>query len=199
MKYPQAYIDGYFTGDGAASLHRGQEIVADLYGNEDDLQRVREAVTQLGWRTRPRGHSSSTWRWTVPVAVHEEMRSRGIVLPASSSMRAVPRVYQTAEEGQKVAFLEGLFDSDGSVDLKRDHSTTVRYSTVSSVLAITLVRLLASLGIVASCRSYNMTRYRPNNLDQWQIRVRVGSMLRFKSLITLQEKKQRKLQMNSAL
>jgi len=63
----------------------------------------------------------------------------------------VPWIIFAGSSESRAAFLQGLFDTDGSVSA-RIHS--VRLSTSSDRLAHDVLRLLLSLGIVANCRQW---------------------------------------------
>lgn len=97
--------------------------------------------------------------------------------------KTVPEAYMRASVANRILLLQGLIDSDGSVNRSKEASTGVRFSSTSEVLAQQVRELAQSLGGTASClpegRNGTAGRrpqwcVRINRLPDWIVPVRLS-------------------------
>jgi intein-encoded DNA endonuclease-like protein len=187
---------GYFAGDGCYHLDTQGPYVygrADLYGQEADRARVEEVLKLLRVHTTVvKVHTSSVWRRAVS---RKDMWWVEPELQGSSHTKRVPmealsRLGEEAERG----FVEGLWDSDGSVGIYGTNSGSqgkhLRFSSVSQDLVNDLRCLLGKFGVESVCRFST----RKDGKKDCTLRVNRPFHKQFKELFTLQDKKQRILE-----
>lgn len=87
-------------------------------------------------------------------------REMGIDPLWKSHTKRVPYGIFRAKRENVVAFLQGLFDGDGTVNVKPNHSARIRFDTASKRLAKDVQLLLLNLGVVSTLTS------RRNKVDQ---------------------------------
>jgi hypothetical protein len=81
--------------------------------------------------------------------------------------KTIPAAYMTALISDRIALLQGLIDSDGSIET-RQHG--VRFTTTSQALAEQLAQLVRSLGGTASVKDDGRNG-QPTHRDRWNVRI----------------------------
>lgn len=121
-----------FTNSDASMIRRWRSVVASL-GLRSSCRRVRNI-----WRT-----------YVVARALRGVLLDLGLAFVRAPEKRA-PNGIDDAPAPVRAAFLQGLFDTDGSVG-----RGSVRFTTASLALARDVQRLLLSLGVVGFVSSQN--------------------------------------------
>lgn len=80
----------------------------------------------------------------------------------------IPEVYKGGSIEQRWALIQGLFDTDGSIE-NDTYRCGVRYSTTSKALAYDLQEVLYSLGVSSTVKMYS----REGNSDEYDVRVHI--------------------------
>jgi len=78
-----------------------------------------------------------------------ELRKLGLIGKYSYN-KSIPDLYMDGSISQKLSLLQGLFDTDGSVN----DDSTITYTTVSKVLSEQIIYLIRSLGGIATVREH---------------------------------------------
>lgn len=81
--------------------------------------------------------------------------------------KAIPEVYLRASVNQRVALLQGLIDTDGSVQRKQPN--TVRFDSTSERLAEQVGELAGGLGAVVSVRAHRLATGKAR--AQWRVSI----------------------------
>ncbi len=139
------YAFGLWLGDGnsqAASLTVGAE----------DLVYMRQRIVDAGYDIAREYQDSSQWRaWHIAFHLSRKWNPDGF--PARLRQlgvfgnKHIPEAYLTASPEQRLALLQGLMDTDGSIGTSQNKSPQVEFSTSSPALAESFHRLARSLGI----------------------------------------------------
>lgn len=93
---------------------------------------------------------------------------RGLALDVLSGAKFIPRRYLMADPAARIALLQGLMDTDGSVSKTRNRVT---FHTTSACLAGNVQELVESLGGIASERVYDRTH--EDKGTEYQVRMRL--------------------------
>lgn len=102
------------------------------------------------------------------------MKTRDVfkVIPEITGKKAnamfIPEVYKGGSIEQRWALIQGLFDTDGSIE-NDTYRCGVRYSTTSKALAYDLQEVLYSLGVSSTVKMYS----REGNSDEYDVRVHI--------------------------
>lgn len=81
--------------------------------------------------------------------------------------KCIPEIYMRGSVNDRVSLLQGLIDTDGSVERKQPN--TVRFTSTSEVLCRQVADLASGLGGVATVRQYRWTGL--HNRNQWRVNV----------------------------
>ena len=136
----EPYLFGVWLGDGAAAA--GQISIGF-----DDF----DATMHL---LRAAGHEIVSSRrdrtcWTVRVrGLQASLRALGVL-----GAKRVPDVYLTAGTGQRLALLQGLLDTDGSISTGNSGTPRVEFCSMNHDLATAVLYLARSLGWRATIRT----------------------------------------------
>ena len=152
------YVFGYWLGDG----HKGN---ATITVGHEDLEHVRQSITQAGYRVVSESLHQTGRAWCVNFNINKKVRdgfeSRIKALGVWND-KHIPEVYLTASPAQRKALLEGLMDSDGSIGAK----SQVEFSSSYPRLAESFHRLARSLGIKTTPR-WRKTKCKENCRFTW--------------------------------
>ena len=150
------YLVGVLLGDGSTS---GKSTVGLSSVDEDVLQRVRESLPE-GVHLRQSG-SGCDWRITTGrIGGSPSTRTRNTALVAcrqlgmmgkKSWQKRIPEQYLVASVEQRLALLQGLMDTDGTVSERG----AVTFCTTSEALRDGMLTLVRSLG----GRAWALTRH----------------------------------------
>ena len=136
------YLFGAWLGDGTAQQ-------AALTCHTDDLQHWTDTISSCGFipKSMNRPETPNTFRVgiTCEKGPGRHQRSFGGQLRKLGVLnnKHIPLVYLTGSESQRLALLQGLLDTDGSID---QHRGTVEFCTTTHDLADGVLFLSRSLG-----------------------------------------------------
>lgn len=165
------YLLGVLLGDGS---FRGSSVRCASHGDDVDelLDAFRAALPANVSVSARKNRNDTGWSFGFPRvpgteqanALKQAIRQLGLDGLLSSD-KFVPEVYLRAAPKDRLALLQGLIDSDGSID-----GSVASFSTTSRALADAVAELAMSLGGNASIAA--IPRRRGHHLDQWRVRVR---------------------------
>lgn len=138
------YTMGMMLGNGYLT---GSSVQVSV--NTADASEVQRRIKRGGERIGAVDTYGANTRFTVLQAV---FRIRQLNLDVSSGMKSIPSCYFTSSVEDRVALLQGLMDSDGSVSRTGNRLT---YHTTCEILAGGVQQLVECLGGIASIREYD--------------------------------------------
>jgi hypothetical protein len=119
------YWFGYWLGDGDST----QALIS--VGRQD----IDEVQTMLGGVRIPDKNGNYRLRFT---ELHRVLRAMGV-----AGDKHIPRAFKRAATEQRLALLQGLMDSDGTI---RKHNNNCQFAVQNEALALGCAELVASLG-----------------------------------------------------
>ena len=141
------YTLGLLLGDGTLRL-RNNCIRCEFTSDEADLEIYKQHIPYtLGTlRKDPRRNNviTTTVKGLAPAL-------REYKLYGTSYEKFIPKEYFYGDINQRLSLLQGLLDTDGTINKDRG---TVKFSTVSKQLSLDVVRLVRSLGGIATIAEY---------------------------------------------
>lgn len=172
---PWGYFLGLFTGDGNRDIRSGGRLASYVHitNMEPEVDRFfsewmepagysvkryakpgTQAVkytlsTGLGGRWEPRGSSRPP-----QLTLRDQMLEWGVDFKLAHEKRVPERVLASSADTRR-AFLQGLFDTDGYVDVRQG---TVGLSVASLGLALDVQTMLLDFGVPSKVKSYNNDR-----------------------------------------
>ena len=148
------YILGVFLGDGCC-----KERYLTLSSN--DLPVVEKVAKILNATAEKLSENNYSWRFMKggkAITTKEVFGDIASWVMRGSNEKAIPAYYLHGSRDQRIALLQGLFDTDGSVSSKSNGLAS--FSTTSSELYAGVSYLLRSLGLSASTSSKAVCRGR---------------------------------------
>ena len=148
------YILGVFIGDGCC-----KERYLTLSSN--DLPVVEKVAKLLDATAEKLSENNYSWRFMKggkAITTKEVFGDIASWVMRGSNEKAIPAYYLHGSSDQRIALLQGLFDTDGSVSSKSNGLAS--FSTTSSELYAGVSYLLRSLGLSASTSSKAVCRGR---------------------------------------
>ena len=148
------YILGVFLGDGCC-----KERYLTLSSN--DLPVVEKVAKLLNATAEKLSENNYSWRFMKggkAITTKEVFGDIASWVMRGSNEKAIPADYLHGSSDQRIALLQGLFDTDGSVSSKSNGLAS--FSTTSSELYAGVSYLLRSLGLSASTSSKAVCRGR---------------------------------------
>ena len=141
------YTLGLLLGDGTLRL-RNNCIRCEFTSDEADLEIYKQHIPYtLGTlRKDPRRNNVITTTVKGLAPALREYRLYG-----TSYEKFVPKEYFYGDINQRLSLLQGLLDTDGTINKDRG---TIKFSTVSKQLSLDVVRLVRSLGGIATIAEY---------------------------------------------
>lgn len=148
------YILGLFLGDG--SFRQGESNKALCFSSSDqELIHHIELIT--GWAAKKNQGENFSWTFDISdypknnrerknIWVEEFLQTFPSLIGAYSENKFIPEEYLFGSIEQRFSLLQGLMDTDGSIDSKG----RISFSTISSKLKDNLVELCQSLGMIAT-------------------------------------------------
>lgn len=147
VEYPEAdlpidpWVLGAWLGDGATSSGR-------ITAHPDDQPYMMEQFRAAGYEV---GGKTSCGNTFTVYGLHPQLRELGVL-----NNKHVPEVYLTASVSQRMALLQGLVDTDGSVI----QSGQCGFYNCNVKLVDAVVEILHSMGVKATRRTYHDKRGR---------------------------------------
>jgi hypothetical protein len=127
------YLLGVWLGDGSSTHPK-------IFGNESDL-------AEISYHVEIAGHQLGTLKRANPprTVCHRSVGGLGPLLRENSLLgnKHIPAAYFRASKNQRLALLQGLMDTDGSIDISRQCG----FTTTLPAMAKGFKELLRSLGI----------------------------------------------------
>ena len=192
-----AYLIGYWIGDGSISRNpsknRPDATITPLYGNYDDLPRVKKSLKTLGFSYEERPYYKNIcWRINPGLKFARTIKELGYTWPCGSYQKHLPVGWEDWSEEARRALTAGLIDSDGTVliQTKKHIRGGPRYDTRSERLIKEIILLFKSLGMETSYFKAPNGQIQSTNHT---IQVTRRSLHRFQRLIPLQKKKQERV------
>lgn len=149
--YIKPYSFGLLLGDGSFRYQPNQKAL--LYSSEDEFL-PSQIANEMNWDYKKNSDLNYNWtfKWknnsTHPnVWVEEILKDYPALLNAKSEHKFIPKEYLEGDIEQRFDLLNGLLDSDGSVDKEKGR---VSYYTISEQLKDNVCKLAQSLGFKTS-------------------------------------------------
>lgn len=161
--------DGSFRNNGKGS---GGVSMAAHTGDADEQQQVLATLLPAGVtivRRNRGGWAEFYFRGPGaprPNPLTQQIRELGL-FDKLGYEKSIPEPYLRASVTQRVALLQGLIDTDGSVD--RRQPNTVRFDSTSQMLAEQVAELVGGLGGIASARPSRLATDRAR--AQWRVLI----------------------------
>jgi len=158
------WLLGVYLGDGHFSTHSGNSLSCAITNSEKDIQRRvmtsaihGDKVTLVSAEKRaPRLSFAREKKNNERSEMAQALLKYGLC-DKGSSAKFIPADYLYADVESRVALLQGLVDTDGSVS---PGTQTVEYTTTSQSLAEQVCFLVRSLGGIASLSVKKCVKYR---------------------------------------
>lgn len=172
------YALGALIGNGCLTLNPltissdDPEVVASVADSMGVSHKLR-SVKGYAW-SFPVGKSASGSGRDVLLQTKDALASVPDLIGAYSTERRVPEAYMMASIEQRWALVQGLFDTDGTIDDSTGRFN-VSYSTFSEGLAEDVRQLLFSLGVSSSHKVHTRTRDDGRVSVEHDVHVRVGN------------------------
>lgn len=147
------YILGVFLGDGCCTERH-------LTLSSNDLPVVEKVAKLLNANAEKLSENNNSWcfrKGGKVVTTQEVFGDIASCVMRGSDEKAIPADYLHGSRDQRIALLQGIFDTDGSVSSKSNGMAS--FSTTSSELYAGVSYLLRSLGLSTSTRSTSSTDY----------------------------------------
>lgn len=155
---PDPYVCGLILGDGTL----GSDRVA-VYSSDEGIN---EYLNAQGWKTY-RYEYSTCWMNSLPGSTDGSNPYRSLLGRCKGDKKSVPESLRMADPEARLAVLQGLMDSGGSVDAQG----RCRFVSVSEQLAKDVQYLVRSLG--GKARHYKEDRVSPKGGRDYRWRVNV--------------------------
>ncbi|HAU86527.1 MAG TPA: hypothetical protein DCW90_13840 [Lachnospiraceae bacterium] len=183
--YIPPYIMGLALGDAS---FRSQPSNRVFSFSAPDAELVEAIAKTMNWSYKK--NSTHNYNWTFYnngklVHVEDFLKEYPELINTYSHNKFIPQDYLKCSVYQRKALLQGLLDTDGSVDTR---SGSVFYFTVSQQLCKNVIDLCHSLGFVATCS----ISQRKDKRDCWRINIQASKEQK-SELFRYSPKKQRAL------
>ena len=177
------YFLGVLLGDGYIS-----ERQVSITTGEKEIEDYLSGYFKDNITKSPKAHNSAFSFRVSQGYVYSHLRSIGLMDKRASS-KFIPRIYLHGTVEERFALLNGLMDTDGWVEVKKDeNSAYAYYGTVSEQLRDDIMYLARSLGYYCSYTTRDNPKYSYKGEDRhgqrfYQIRIkgsRMDSLFRLK-------------------
>jgi len=191
---PLAYLLGYWIGDGWYVNNHGLEQLRWIC-NADDYPKVAAALEEYGTFRKFNPQKSGHLVYTSTREMTADCISAGLDIHTNATNKRLPVGWLDWAPEFQWKLLEGLMDSDGSVSKpKENKSTLVYYATVHRELAGEVYALMTELGLKATARPYELKADWSKSPFVYYVRVSSVSLAHMNKHLTLQTKKQERLE-----
>lgn len=165
MTRDEAYILGYFLGDGVASLGNSGQNSVEIYGKGEDWAVLLPIVRGLGWEGKLTSHHCGTSKMNVPKFFWERMIDWGVKIPTSSRTKKVPNLSESVLRRELIA---GYWDADGYT--KGNPSlTSVNREMLGQVFCLLVEEEVACS--ISFCEKYSRIQLRKAGLENFWSRI----------------------------
>ena len=144
------YTLGLLLGDGSFRYDHTQKALS--YSSENEIL-PKEIAKEMNWNVKKNSDFNYNWtfEWKIPTShknvwVEEALKEYPELWNIKSDKKFIPKDYFEGSISQRRDLLNGLLDSDGSVDEKGK----IRYCTNSLQLRNDIIKLCHSLGLKAT-------------------------------------------------
>lgn len=160
------YLFGAWLGDGTGT-------VAAITVGDQDYAEMRQLLLDTGVRFVSEVRTRTAWHLRLTISTsHQECRTDGVGARLRSlgvwGNKHIPEQYLTAGTEQRLALLQGLLDTDGSIT-HTGSSSRVEFTSCSERLARDTLYLIRSLGWRASMIEAPSTLYGREVGRRWRI------------------------------
>lgn len=177
------HIDPYVLG---AAIGNGLFHETAFTISSNDIDTIHELETLLGLKAKK---SRTTYSWcfiTGPCGNHNKLfqtkdafQDIPELIGKKSIEKFIPDIYKFGSVEQRWALIQGLFDTDGTIDNNSRYN--ISYSTVSKQLAYDVQEVLWSLGIMSSINPYSNKRdWNNSKTFEYRLRVKVQNKDKYK-------------------
>lgn len=170
--------DPYVIG---AMIGNGLMCETSLSFSSNDPETVAEIGQLLNCNTFKKEKTTYTWHYIIGKTSggrNKRLRTSDVfseipeLIGKHSGEKFIPDVYKFGSIDQRWALIQGLFDTDGTIDNTSRYN--VSYSTTSKRLADDIREVLWSLGIPTSIKKYsNARKNKPSDTFEYNIHVKV--------------------------
>lgn len=164
------YVLGAMIGNGLLN----DETFTISSGTQDVVDEVGRLIGAKSWDKNPNNYSWVFATGKPHGSMVGRVKTKDIfkVIPEITGKKAkemfIPEVYKGGSIKQRWALIQGLFDTDGSIE-NDNYRFGLRYSTVSKTLAYDLQEVLYSLGVSSTVKEY----VRDGMSNEYDVRIRI--------------------------
>jgi hypothetical protein len=174
------YLMGVLIGDGSL---KGQCIPAFSTGDQEIIQLVEQCLP-IGYSVKQKGSGNNYSITKTVVKGHpleniltSQLRKVGL-FERGSVDKFIPKDYLFSSVSDRIALLQGLMDTDGTVATNSKGGGNISYCTISTQLVEDVVDLVRSLGGIATVQKPQRNWYTHNGEKrQGQVSYKIGIKL----------------------
>lgn len=170
--YLSPYVMGLILGDGSFRQHESNKSF-QFSSETDELPKI--IAEEMDWFLKKNAGDNYTWYFStkekqsfakekINVWVEDVLKEFPELINAKSEDKYIPRLYLEGSVHQRFDLLNGLLDTDGSVDEKG----RISYFTVSPYLRDNVIELCQSLGLKAT---YLVDTHKENTLPLYAVHI----------------------------
>lgn len=162
--YVPPYIMGLALGDASFRSQPSNRVFSFSAGDDELVKSIAET---MGWTFKKNSEYNYNWSFYNEgklVHVEDFLKEYPELIDTYSHNKFIPRKYLEGSIQQRKELLQGLLDTDGSIDIVKGR---ISYATVSEELNNDIIKLCRSLGLIATSNLL----HRKNKNDYWNIRI----------------------------
>lgn len=172
----EAYLLGLWVGDGWSNRKslfwsRGGDFLPPVF-----FSHALQFWGLGGWQTHVKPGTNSVTHTKGSVATIKRLQDQGMHFPGGARTKHLPDWLIAATDAERIRFLQGLFDTDGTASGGR----CVELASASEVLARQVQQMLLGLGVVTHLRPKQVKGY---NHTYWRILISGTAARVFRSVI----------------
>lgn len=146
------YVLGAMIGDGCCTL----PALTISSNDEFVVKKMAKKVNAHHYRSIP---SSYDWNFYVNEG-NERIQTKTVLNNVPEILhraggKHIPEIYKFSSLEQRWELIQGLFDTDGHITLRKDRKAALNYSTTSKDLAYDIREILYSLGIESRIKTFD--------------------------------------------
>ena len=157
VQYPQKdlkldpYIMGAFLGDGSFRYDSTNKAL-NFSSKDEEIPEIICHILGDSYYTTKNSNFNYNWTFrnknnpTHPIWVEEFLKDYPELWMTKSETKFIPEIYLQGSIEQRYALLQGLMDTDGTIDIKG----RIKFTTVSPKLKDNVIELCRSLGFIAN-------------------------------------------------
>lgn len=158
--------NGMFRDEGVSISSDDKETVAEIARLSNTQYYQTKSAGYTWYFATQINQNSYNQRWRLKDALREVPELIGL----KSGQKFIPDIYKFGSIEQRWSLIQGLFDTDGTID--NGSRRNVSYSTTSERLAKDIQEVLWSLGIMSNINKYtNARKNRPSDTFEYDIHI----------------------------